>query len=200
MAVGPVEVHRREDVRSRVHLRAVRLVEGKRASVFLLGEVLGIVDLEVLRPQTLLRILEPVGRPLDERGEEGSLPGLVLHDLDGKVIRLDDGRGHEDGDLLLAAEVEDGLADDVEVLEDRLGVCRVLVCLNVIKRDDVRSERTALLPSDARAEAERLDDGPARRKWIPVIADDGREDDLRRCLVAFASGPIDGQAALVASL
>ena len=153
-----------------------------------------------MRPQSILRVFEPVGWPLHERGEECRLPGLVLHDLDGKVVRLDDGRGHEDGELLLASEVEDRLADDVEVLDDRLGVRRVFVGLNVIECRDVWAERSALLPSDARAEAERLDDGPARRKWLPVLADDGREDDLSRGLVALAGGPVDGQAALVARL
>ena len=200
VAVGPVEVHRREDVRARVHLRAVRPVEGERAGVLLLGEVLGVVDLEVLRPQSSLRVFEPVGWPLHERGEECRLPGLVLHDLDGKVVRLDDGRGHEDGELLLASEVEDRLADDVEVLDDRLGVRRVFVGLNVIECRDVRAERSALLSSNSCSEAERLDDGPARRKWLPVLADDGREDNLRRGPVALAGGPVDGQAALVASL
>ena len=126
--------------------------------MLLLGEVLRVVDLEVLRPQSILRVLDPVGRPLDERGEECRLPGLVLHDLDGEVVRLDDGRGHEDGELLLASEVEDRLADDVEVLDDRLGVRRVFVGLNVIECSDVWSERSALLPSDASSEAERLDD------------------------------------------
>ena len=153
-----------------------------------------------MRPQSILRVFEPVGWPLHERGKECRLPGLVLHDLDGKVVRLDDGRGHEDGELLLASEVEDGLADDVEVLDDRLGVRRVFVGLNVIERHDVRAERPAFLSSNARAESERLDDGPARRKRLPVLADDCREDDLSRGPVALACGPVDGQAALVARL
>ena len=162
--------------------------------------VLCVVELEIMRPQSFLRVFEPVGWPLHERGKECRLPGLVLHDLDGKVVRLDDGRGHEDGELLLASEVEDRLADDVEVLDDRLGVRRVFVGLNVIERHDVRAESSALLSSDASAESERLDDGPARRNLLPVLADDGREDDLRRCPVALARRPVDGQAALVASL
>ena len=153
-----------------------------------------------MRPQSILRVFEPIGWPLHERGEECRLPGLVLHDLDGEVVRLDDGRGHEDGELLLASEVEDGLADDVEVLEDRLWVRRVFVGLNVIECRDVRAERSALLSSYSSAEAERLDDGPARREWITVFSDDGREDDLRRGPVALAGGPVDGQAPLVARL
>ena len=164
--------------RSRVHRRAVLLVERRRLGERpVLAELLR-AEVGVLLPELFVR------RELVDELHPLALPLGMLHfveNLVGHVARPDDRAGHHAGDLLAGAgEAEDVAREDADALAGLLERAGRLRGLRVVDDDERRADRAPVRLLELHAADAARDAGDADGDAGRGRALDGRQDDLVR--------------------